>query len=190
MPIRQKVHFPHDSFCVKSRKKRAISTMQVWSSMTTMPPEPMMAPVAGIDSKSTGVCPSEAGMQPPDGPPICTALNLRPSLMPPPILKTRSLMGMPIGTSASPPSADLAREREDLRAAALLGAVRRVGCGAVREDPRDVGVGLDVVVVRRLLPEALLGGEGRPDARHAALALDRLRRAPFPRRRRTRRRPA
>jgi len=81
--------------------------MHVWSSMTTMPPEPMMAPVAGIDSKSTGVWPSDAGMQPPDGPPIWTALNARPSLIPPPILYTRSLMGIPIGTSASPPQATL-----------------------------------------------------------------------------------
>ncbi len=50
VPTRQKVHLPHDSRCVKSRKKRATSTMQVVSSMTTRPPEPMMAPVLLIDS--------------------------------------------------------------------------------------------------------------------------------------------
>jgi len=45
VPMRQEVHLPQDSFCVNCRKKRAISTMQVVSSITTMPPEPMMAPV-------------------------------------------------------------------------------------------------------------------------------------------------
>ena len=43
-PIRQKVHLPHDSRCVNSRKKRATSTMQVSSSITIRPPEPMIAP--------------------------------------------------------------------------------------------------------------------------------------------------
>ena len=50
VPTRQKVHLPHDSRWVKSRKKRATSTMQVVSSRTTSPPEPMMAPVLLIDS--------------------------------------------------------------------------------------------------------------------------------------------
>ncbi len=81
--------------------------MQVVSSRTTMPPEPIIAPVFGMFSKSTGVSPSDAGMQPPDGPPIWTALNVRPPLMPPPIPMTRSLMDIPMGTSASPPRATL-----------------------------------------------------------------------------------
>ncbi len=46
VPIRQGTHLPQDSRAVKSRKKRAMFTIQVLSSMTTMPPEPMMAPVA------------------------------------------------------------------------------------------------------------------------------------------------
>ncbi len=50
---------------------------------------------------------SDAGMQPPDGPPICTALNARPSRMPPPISSTISPMVMPIGTSISPPRTTL-----------------------------------------------------------------------------------
>ena len=44
VPTRHGTHLPHDSACVKSRKKRAMSTMQVVSSMTIMPPEPMIAP--------------------------------------------------------------------------------------------------------------------------------------------------
>ncbi len=45
VPMRQNVHFPQLSLRVKFRKKRATSTMQVVSSITTSPPEPMMAPV-------------------------------------------------------------------------------------------------------------------------------------------------
>ena len=37
---------PAALFAVKSRKNRAMFTMHVRSSMTTMPPEPMIAPVA------------------------------------------------------------------------------------------------------------------------------------------------
>ena len=50
VPMRQKVHLPHDSRWVNSRKNRATSTMQVVSSITTRPPDPMMAPVLLIDS--------------------------------------------------------------------------------------------------------------------------------------------
>ena len=84
-PILQGTHFPQDSSSVNSRKNLAMAGMQVVSSITTMPPEPMIAPVLLIFSKSTGVSMSEPGMQPPDGPPICTALNLRLFLIPPPI---------------------------------------------------------------------------------------------------------
>jgi hypothetical protein len=44
VPSRQETHFPHDSSRRKFRKYRARSTMQVFSSMTIMPPEPMMDP--------------------------------------------------------------------------------------------------------------------------------------------------
>jgi hypothetical protein len=50
-----------------------------------------------------GVFPSQAGMHPPEGPPICTALNGRPEIVPPPISLTTSLMVIPMGTSTSPP---------------------------------------------------------------------------------------
>ena len=40
VPMRQGTHLPQDSRAVKSRKNRAMFTMQVLSSMTTMPPEP------------------------------------------------------------------------------------------------------------------------------------------------------
>ena len=44
VPTRHGGHLPQLSSWVNSRKKRAMSTMQVSSSMTMTPPEPMMAP--------------------------------------------------------------------------------------------------------------------------------------------------
>ena len=42
-------------------------------------------------------------MQPPEGPPICTALNFLPPWMPPPMSKMTSRRLMPMGTSTMPP---------------------------------------------------------------------------------------
>jgi hypothetical protein len=50
VPTRQGVHLPQDSSWTNSRKNRATSTMQVSSSMTINPPEPMMAPSSERDS--------------------------------------------------------------------------------------------------------------------------------------------
>ena len=50
VPSRQGTHLPQDSLWVNSRKNFETSTMQVSSSMTTRPPEPMMAPAAVRDS--------------------------------------------------------------------------------------------------------------------------------------------
>ena len=50
VPTRQGTHLPHDSFWVNSWKNRATSTMQVFSSMITSPPEPMIAPTSCTDS--------------------------------------------------------------------------------------------------------------------------------------------
>ena len=44
VPMRHGVHLPQDSSCTNSRKNRAMSTMQVSSSMKIRPPEPMIAP--------------------------------------------------------------------------------------------------------------------------------------------------
>src|SRR6516225_2799478 len=41
-------------------------------------------------------------MQPPEGPPVCTALILAPSGEPPPSSSTISLIVIPMGTSMSP----------------------------------------------------------------------------------------
>src|SRR5512143_3931572 len=84
-PILHGTHLPQDSSSVNSRKNFAMAGMQVSSSITTIPPEPMIAPVLLMFSKSTGVSIKDEGMQPPEGPPICTALNLRFPLMPRPM---------------------------------------------------------------------------------------------------------
>src|SRR5512138_1393531 len=41
-------------------------------------------------------------MHPPEGPPVCTALNFLPPGMPPPIFSTMSLTVTPMGTSTRP----------------------------------------------------------------------------------------
>ncbi len=55
VPTRQGTHLPQLSSAVNLRKNLAKSTMQVVSSTTTMPPEPIMAPAAVRLSKSIGV---------------------------------------------------------------------------------------------------------------------------------------
>ncbi len=46
VPSRQGMHLPQLSRWMKSMKNFATSTMQVPSSITTRPPEPIMAPTA------------------------------------------------------------------------------------------------------------------------------------------------
>src|SRR5512139_3060920 len=50
VPTLQGVHLPHDSSAVNSRKNLAVPTMQVLSSITTIPPDPTIAPVATMSS--------------------------------------------------------------------------------------------------------------------------------------------
>ena len=76
--------------------------MQVFWSMTIRPPEPIMEPTRVSVSKSTGRSSSDSGRQPPEGPPVCTALNVLPPGMPPPISKTISRRVIPMGTSTRP----------------------------------------------------------------------------------------
>ncbi|MPN39609.1 hypothetical protein SDC9_187137 [bioreactor metagenome] len=76
--------------------------MQVSSSMTTSPPEPIIAPAFLSESKSSGRSRSSVVRHPPEGPPICTALNFFPPRTPPPMSKMTSLSVVPIGTSMSP----------------------------------------------------------------------------------------
>ena len=63
-------------------------------------------------------------MTPPDGPPVCTALNFLPLGMPPPMPKMISRSVVPIRHFGQAGVADFAGEREDLGALGLLGAER------------------------------------------------------------------
>ncbi len=70
VPSRQGTHLPQLSRWVKLMKNRATSTMQVSSSMTTMPPEPIIAPIFLSESKSSLLSSWLSTRQPPEGPPI------------------------------------------------------------------------------------------------------------------------
>src|SRR5512139_685495 len=96
-PSRQGRHFPQDSSWRKWTKYFATSTIQVPSSITIIPPEPIMEPAWVRLSKSTGRCNKEAGIHPPEGPPVWTALIFLPFCCPPPISKTIFCRLMPMG---------------------------------------------------------------------------------------------
>ena len=102
VPSRQGTHLPQDSRWVKDMKNRATSTMQVCSSITTMPPEPTMALNFFTESKSRGSSKCFSVRQPPEGPPIWTALKVEPFFRPPPMSKIISRSVEPIGTSIRP----------------------------------------------------------------------------------------
>ena len=61
-----------------------------------------MAPSFFRESKSMGTSRCASVRQPPEGPPICTALNFLPSGMPPPMSKMTSRRVVPMGTSTRP----------------------------------------------------------------------------------------
>ena len=124
-------------------------------------------------SRSRRACRAgEAGTQPPEGPPSCTALNFLPSLMPPPTSKMTWRSVEPMGTSARPPLTILPARLKALVPLHVSLPIGSVGGRPVGDDPGHVGARLDVVDVRGLAPEARDRRERRPRARHAALALD------------------
>ena len=102
VPSRHGTHFPQLSFWVKFIKNLATSTIQVLLSITTRPPEPIIAPIFFSESKSRLTSRCGVIRHPPEGPPICTALNSPSPLIPPPISKMTSRSVVPIGTSISP----------------------------------------------------------------------------------------
>ena len=85
VPSRHVVHFPQLSSFRKFRKYLAVSTIQVLSSMTIMPPEPIIEPTSVSLSKSTCMSINDSGIHPPEGPPVWIALNFPSPGIPPPI---------------------------------------------------------------------------------------------------------
>ena len=96
--------------------------------------------------------------QPPEGPPICTALNFRLRGMPPPMSKMISRRVMPIGTSTRPVLATLPASEKTLVPLLFSVPIAANHAAPVEDDRRDVGPGLDVVDVGRLAPQT---GDGR-----------------------------
>ena len=114
-----------------------------------------------------------AGMQPPEGPPVCTALivaAVRAALadVVDELRERRAERHLDEARAVH-----LADQREDLGARALGAAGLGEPGRALGDDRRDVVPGLDVVDVGRLAVEALLRRERRARARPAGLALER-----------------
>ena len=157
----------------KSMKYLATSTMQEVSSITIMPPEPMMEPALAkrfvVDrhiEKFSGQAAAgrTAGLH--------------------------CLEAAAAGNAAADLEDDFAQrdahrhfdqagvqhasgKREDLGAFALLGADLRVPLAAIADDGRNVGVGFDVIDEGRLAEQAFLRGIRRARTRRAPLAFDR-----------------
>src|SRR3990172_1744617 len=160
VPTRQGTHLPQDSFWVKVIKKRAMSTMQVSSSMVTIPPEPTMDPAWARVSYSTGRSMRWAGRQPPEGPPDWTALIWRFPITPPDDIVDDVVEGGAQGHLYQAAVGDFAGEGEDQGAPALLCPDGAVPVGAAVDDEGDTGQGLYIVDVGGPAPQAFLCGGG------------------------------
>ena len=113
------------------------------------------------------------GMQPPEGPPVWTALNALPPGNPAADVVDDLAEGDPHRDFDEAGVVDLADEREDLGPLARLRSDPGEPLAPPVDDDRDVGPGLDVVDAGRLAPQAALGGIGRPRPRLAQAAFDR-----------------
>ena len=120
-----------------------------------MPPEPIIEPNWVRVSYSTGTSRNRAGMQPPEGPPVCTALNRLPRGIPPPISKMIVDRGVPMGTSTRPLLAIL-----PLRAKTAVPLLFSVPMPANQSAPRSMMTGTDVRLFTLLI---VVGFPSRPD---------------------------
>ena len=111
-------------------------------------------------------------MQPPEGPPVWTALILPPSGAPPPISSTICRSGMPIGTSMRPVLLILPASAKTLVPLLFSVPMPANHRAAATDDGRDIGEGLDVVDQGRAAPQSAFRRERRARARRAALAFD------------------
>ena len=93
-------------------------------------------------------------MQPPEGPPICTALNWLAVADAASDVEDDLAQCAAHGDLHQTAADDLAGEGEHLGALAVLGAHGGKGRAAVVDDPRHVGKGLHVVDVGGLAPDS------------------------------------
>ncbi len=94
-------------------------------------------------------------MQPPEGPPVCTALNRLPRGIPPPISKMMVDRGVPIGTSTNPLLAIL-----PVRAKTAVPLLFSVPIPANQSAPRSMIMGMEARLFTLLM---LVGFPSRPD---------------------------
>lgn len=111
-------------------------------------------------------------MQPPEGPPICTAFSSAPLGRPPPIWLNHFPEGTAHGHLHQTCVGDFPREGKHLGACAPLGTDPVELPGAPADDLRDVGQGLNVVDVGGLSPQAGNRREGRFGPGHAPPSLN------------------
>ena len=167
VPIRQGTALPHASRADQSRKKRAVSTMQVPASVTSIGPSPMPG-AGGVQAARTRIGsrarrpralrrPARRRRRPWSGP---TA---------PPAIVRSPVQRVPSATSSKPGWATLPKMVTSL-VPVLLVSDRRERLGGVGQDPGRVGEGLRVLDHGRRAHRPALGGIGRPDHRHPAVA--------------------
>ncbi len=112
-------------------------------------------------------------MQPPEGPPVCTALTRRPADRAFADVVDEALERRAEGHFNEAGVLDFADQREDLGAGALGAAGLGKPGRAAADDGRDVAPGFNVVDVGGLAPQALLRGERRAWMRAAGKAFKR-----------------
>ena len=145
--------------------------MQARLSAATIEPEPTWAPTARSASNSYGVSANSAGRIPPDGPPTRIAFRCGRHSLPARARMSRERRpDRDLGDAAAGRRPD----RHEDRARAGLRADGGERLGAVGEDPRDGGEGLDVLDDRRPAEQAARRGLRRPLLGLAALAFEGL----------------
>ena len=173
VPMRQGTHLPQDSSWVKLRKKRAMSTMQVFSSMTIMPPDPIIEPACGQGLVVDGQIQILGGQASARRAAHLGCLEMATPGNSSADVEDDLAEGRPHGNFHKARVVDLPREGEDLGPLAALGPDGRIGGRSFEDDGADVGIGFDVVDVCGFAPESCNGRKGRPCPGHPPLALDR-----------------
>ena len=111
-------------------------------------------------------------MQPPEGPPVWTALILPPSGAPPPMFSTIWRSGVPMGTSIRPVLVILPASANTLVPLLFSVPIDANQSAPLRMIAGHVGKRLDVVDQRRAAPQPAFGRERRARTRRAAFAFD------------------
>ena len=173
VPIRHGIVLPHASDEQKRVSTPTSSTRSVRSSTATTEPEPTWAPAVAQRRRTCTACPARrAGAARRTGRRRGRPCSERPSGSAAPSART-SRSGVPSGTSAMPWPPGV-RTWTRIVPGAWSVPVAAEGVGALAQDPRHGGQGLDVVDDGRHAVQAARGGMRRPLLGLAALALEGL----------------